>query len=441
MNSQQLMELRESIRASVRQLEDLKGTQALSTNQQKALDKYKEQVADLDGQIEEARALESGAAEERAAVVARVLAAPAEGGAGFSATNATGFAASMNRSLRNMGGGTDRAEVASDPTELRSFGVGDDLRSVMRPAAGANLAAVVRGMATGDWSHVSAEERGLISTGAAAAIPGASVLEIVEKAMQQSVVFQAGARIVNIDRPTEKVARVISTGTPEWKPDAADRDLTDQAIVIDPVDLTAFSAWLFTECSIESLEDATGLDTAITDAFAQQLAILYDEAAVSGSGEDMPLGVGEMTYATDGINEITDAGELVDHKPFIRAAGQVLAKHHTPSSVMIDSDAWTELAMLQDKNDQPIQPPKAYTDLGEHVTDFLPDGNAIVADWSKWLFGTRTNITLEVSRTGTGFKRGFVQIRAYVRFGGVPTDPTAFCRVSGITLPDDVAVS
>jgi HK97 family phage major capsid protein len=364
-------------------------------------------------------------AEERAALVAEVLGAPSGESRGFGP-----------RLGAVVGGDSHNAQ--NDPTELRSFGLGDQLRGTLpTETRGANLAAVVRGMATGDWSHVTPEQRTLISSGASAAIPGASVLAIVEQAMQQSVVFKAGARVVGIDRPSEKVARVISTGAPEWKPDDADRDLTDQSITIEPADLTAFSAWLFTECSIETLEDAVGLEDAITTAFAQQLAILYDQAAVAGTGDDMPLGVGAMTHAANGINEMTAVGDLVGHKPFIRAAGTVLAKHHKPTSVMLDSGLWTELAMLQDTTDQPIQPPKAYTDLGEHVTDFLPAGNAIVADWSKWLFGTRTNITLEVSRTGTGFKRGMVQIRAYVRFGAVVTDPTAFCRLSGITVPDE----
>ncbi|NTU70257.1 MAG: phage major capsid protein [Coriobacteriia bacterium] len=432
MNLEQLMELRSSIHASVRGLEDLKAKQALSTNQVKALEKYQEQVAELDEQIAEARAADSIATERRSAVIASL------GG---------------NQTISPFAGGEFRAQFAGadgsrvdggapaqGPVEFRSFGVADDLRTATAVnTREANLAAVVRGMATGDWSHVPAEQRTLISSGAAAAIPGASVLEIVEKAMQQSVVFKAGARIVAIDRPTEKVARVISTGTPEWKPEAVDRELTDQTITIEPADLTAYSAWLFTECGIETLEDATGLEEAITNAFAQQLASLYDQAALAGTGTDMPLGIGAMTFADDGINELTNTGLLADHTPFIRAAGTVFAKHHTPSSVMIGSGAWTELAMLADTTGQPIQPPKAYTDLSEHVTDFLPDGNAIVADWSKWLYGTRTNITLEISRTGTGFKRGMVQIRAYVRFGGVPTDPTAFCRVSGIELADEAS--
>jgi len=326
-------------------------------------------------------------------------------------------------------------DTTPDPTELRSFGIGDNLRSAVKPAEGPNLAAVVRGMATGDWSHVPVEQRALISSGASAAIPGASVLQIQEQAMAQSVVFQAGARGVGIDRPTEKVARIISTGAPEWKPDAADRDLTDQAITITPEDLTAHSAWLYTQCSIETLEDATGLEDAIVSAFSQQLAILYDQAAIAGSGTDMPLGVGAMTNADDGINELPLVGPLEDHKPFIQAAGLVLAKNHKPTSVMVDSDMWTDLAMLADTTGQPIQPPKAYTDLNEQVSNFLPEGTAIVADWTKWLFGTRTAIQLEVSRTGTGFKRGFVEIRAYVRFGGIPVDPTAFCLLSGMTAP------
>jgi len=106
---------------------------------------------------------------------------------------------------------------------------------------------------------------------------------------------------------------------------------------------------------------------------------------------------------------------------------------------MIDPDTWTHLAMLTDTLGQPIQAPKAYADLAEHVTDLLVPGDAIVADWTKWLFGTRTNVTLEVSRTGAGFKKGFVEIRAYIRFGGIPVDPGAFCRLSGIELESSVS--
>lgn len=333
-----------------------------------------------------------------------------------------------------MGAFGTSGPIASRGTELRSFGLGDEPRSIMRPTAGPNLASVVRGMATGDWSHVPAEQRTLISSGAMAAIPGASVLAIQEQAMAQSVVFRAGARIVNIDRPSEKIARVVSTGTPQWAPDTADRDLTDAAIEIRPEDLTAFSAWLYTECSIESLEDSTGLEEAITSAFARQLSLLYDEAGIAGTGINMPKGVCAMTNAADGINELPLVGALVDHKPFIRGAGTILGMNHVPSSVMIDTDTWTDLAMLEDTTGQPIAPPKAYTDLNQLVSNFLPAGNAVVADWSKWLFGERTNLTLEVTRTGTGFKKGNIQIRAYIRFGAIAVDPSAFCRLSGITL-------
>ena len=69
MTLKQLMELRESIGTSIRQLEDLKAKQALSTNQQRALDKYMLQAGDLDEQIAEQRATDSVAAEQRQATV------------------------------------------------------------------------------------------------------------------------------------------------------------------------------------------------------------------------------------------------------------------------------------------------------------------------------------------------------------------------------------
>lgn len=418
MDTQHLIELRESIRASVRSLEDTAKAQALSTNQAKALEKYRAQVADLDAQIEEARARDDQAIEKRNAAAAAMGAQPMT-------------AEVVHRGILSGLTLPGRNSIAPQ-SDLRSYGIGDNLHQVFQPSEAPSLAAVVRGMALGDWSHMTAEQRGLISTGAAAAIPGASVLSIEQQAMQQSVVFQAGARGVNIERPSEKVARVVSTGTPEWLPDAANRELTDQTITITPEDLTAYSAWLYTKCSIESLEDATGLDEAITTAFSRQLALLYDQAALAGTGSDMPKGVGYMSNAVDGICEQTSVGLLEDHTPFIQAAGSVLGAHHKPTSVMIDPDTWTTLAMMSDTTGQPIQPPKAYTDMTEYVSDLLVSGDAIVADWSKWLFGTRTGMTLEVSRTGAGFKTGFVEIRAYVRFGGITVDPAAFCRLSGI---------
>lgn len=420
MSREQLTSIRETVHTSIRQLEDAKATRALSTNQEAALARYLEQRDALDEALKWTDPDTIQAVQERAARIADVE--------------------KNGREVRSFGpNGRTYAERTTEPGALRAYGIADDIRS-FRPASGEpSLGAVVRGLALGDWSHMTAEQRALVSTGAAAAIPGASVLAIQEQAMQESRVFQAGARIVMIERPTEKVARIVNTGTAEWLPDTADRELSDQAIQVSPADLTAYSAWLYTNLSIETMEDATGLDEAIMNAFAQQLALLYDQAATAGSGSDMPKGLGYMSTVADGIREIPSVGLLEDHSPFIRAAGSVYGAHHKPTSVMIDPDTWTRLAMLADTTGQPIQPPKAYTDLTEHVTDLLVPGDAIVADWSKWLFGTRTNITLEVNRTGAGFKKGFVEIRAYVRFGGIPVDPSAFCRLSGIEL--EAAVS
>ncbi|MEL7667709.1 MAG: phage major capsid protein [Actinomycetota bacterium] len=421
MSREQLTAIRETVHTSVRQLEDAKSTRALSTNEDRALTKYIEQRDAIDEALKWTDPDVIAAVQERAALIADVE--------------------KSGRVIRSFGPGgrTYADDQNAAPGALRAYGVGDDIRSFRRPTGEPSLGAVVRGMALGDWSHMTAEQRALVSTGAAAAIPGASVLAIQEQAMQESVIFQAGAQIVPIERPSEKVARVISTGTAEWLPDTPDRELSDQAIEVSPVDLTAHSAWLYTSLSIETLEDAVGLDQAIEAAFAKQLAVLYDQAGFAGNGINMPTGIGYMSNAADGILEIPAVGLLEDHTPFIRAAGAVLGAHHKPTSVTIDPDTWTKLAMLADTTGQPIQPPKAYTDLGEHVSDFLVPGDAIVADWSKFLFGYRTGITLEVNRTGAGFRKGFVEVRAYIRFGGIPVDPTAFCRLSGIEL--EAAVS
>src|SRR5450756_1588474 len=321
------------------------------------------------------------------------------------------------------GGGTSGSVLAK----------GQSLRSAVTEPGAATLTQMVRGIGPDVRAQISSIP---------AAIPGAVSAGIVDLAREQSVIFRAGAQLMPIDTPSAKVARMTSEPAVQWEPEDAARDLADGAWTFDAAELTASSAWLYSTLSIEAVEDVINLDSVIQNAFAAQLALAFDQAALNGTGADMPTGIVIMDHATDRILEQLTVGAVTDYTPFIEAMGAVKAAHYEPSSVVMPVELWTAIASLQDADTNPLQPPKAYGQLTEFVSGFLPaDGGvgtneitAIVGDLAALTVGVRTGITLEVSRLGSGFKKGAIEVRGYCRFGTYLTHPSALCVMRGITV-------
>ncbi|NLG65124.1 MAG: phage major capsid protein [Actinobacteria bacterium] len=314
--------------------------------------------------------------------------------------------------------------------ELHSYGQGDDLRAGLVPGQGPTIGQVVRAMATGR----PLEGYGLLSSGVAGALPDYEVLGIVEAAMQESVVFNAGARVVPMAAPSVKLARVSVVPEVQIKPEAADRNLTDEPLEFVQEAMDAYSAFLYCTASLEALEDVANLEEVLTGTFARQLASAWDKYALAGDGNGQPLGLG-MMFAADGVSEVDAGNKEPTYAKFVQAAGRVRAKHHQPSAVVVDVPVWTALASLTDKNDQPLQAPAAYGTLREFVSDHLPQEDyscAVVGDFTRLIIGVRTNVQIEVDRMGAGFKSGHVAIRGYVRWGSFVDDPGAFAVIRGL---------
>jgi HK97 family phage major capsid protein len=197
---------------------------------------------------------------------------------------------------------------------------GQSMRSSVGFSSDVTLGGLVRGLGLGDWRGIKPEVRAMMSSGAAAAVPGYVTAGIVDAAREASVIFQAGAQVMAVDVPSAKVARVISEPGAEWLPESEERQLSDGAWVFDTGTLDACSAWLYTTLSVEAVEDCVDLDAAIQRSFAAQLALAFDQAALAGDGADMPLGIANMGTEDDRVIEVNDIGVLVDYRPFVRAS-------------------------------------------------------------------------------------------------------------------------
>jgi HK97 family phage major capsid protein len=353
-----------------------------------------------------------------------------------SAAAARSSDAEYKTSLANFdGSAAGSAQAVQRIGNLRSYARGEDLRGQMR-ADGPTIAEVVRSMVSGR----PVEGYAMLTSGAPGAVPDYETLGLIEQALQQSVIFGAGARVVPMSAPSVKVGRITATPEVEIKPEAADRDLTDQAFTIVPEEMDAHSAFLYIEPTLEAAEDVANLEELILRVFSAQLARAIDKYALGGTGTAEPLGIGCMD-AGDGVSVVDASGAaLAGYGKFIEAIGKVRAKYHQPTSVVVDVPTWTTLAGLTATDDQPLMAPKAYTDLSEYVSNHLPlaagppeTSVATVGDFSRLLVGIRTNLQVEVDRMGAGFKKGRIAIRGRMRWGSFCDDPTAFAVITGIT--------
>ena len=333
------------------------------------------------------------------------------------------------------GGGSHNAALAKGQSMQAAVGAPS--------SSDPSLSAIVRGLGLGDWGNVMPDVKAMIlSGGAAAAVPGYVTAGIVDLAREQSVIFRAGAQLIPISSPTAKVARMVSEPAVQFAPESAERDLTDGAFVFDAAELTASSAFLYSTYSIEAAEDCVDLEQALQTSFAAQLSLAFDRAAIAGTGTDQPLGIINMNHATHRIQEQAAVGVASNYLPFITAMGSVLAAHHSPSSVIYPVPLWTKLAGLTDTTNQPLRAPQAYGQLTEYVSGYLPANGgtgtneitAIVGDLSALTVGVRTNLTIEVSRLGSGFKKGSIEVRAFCRFGCYLTRPDALLVMRGIKV-------
>ena len=345
--------------------------------------------------------------------------------------------AQFHREIMATAGGESGAVLAK----------GQSMRDVADAPSDVTLGGIVRGLGLGAWDGFPQEAKAMVlSGGAAAAVPGATTAGIVDLARQQSIVFQGGAQLLPIASPSAKVARMVSEPAIQWEPESAERDLSDGAWTFDVAELTASSAWLYTTLSIEAAEDAVGLEETLINAFSAQLGLAFDQAGFVGDGADQPVGLANMGAVQDRIIEMNDVGDLTmetAYRPFVQAVGAIKAAHHEPSSVVLTPDIWTEMNCLQDADYNPLGVPRAYSKLDEYSCSFLPSNGgvgtdehtAIVGDLSAMCFGVRTGMTIEVSRTGSGFKKGGLEIRGYLRMGMYLTRPNAIAVMRGITIP------
>jgi len=300
----------------------------------------------------------------------------------------------------------------------------------------------VRGAVTGDWTDADLERRAMsegVLAGGGYAVPTPLSTRIIDRARNAARVLQAGAVTVPMDSATMKIARVAGDQTAAWHTENAAIAASD--MTLEAVTLTARTLTSLVVASRELIEDAQGVEVALEQAFAAQLALSLDLAALYGSGTaPEPRGVKNTTGVIT-QSQGTNGATVTNYDPIVDAIGTLWDNNEAPNGIIYAPRTARTMAKLKDTTNQPLVPPDVVKELPRFQTNQVPINltqgsattatDAFVADWTQLLVGVRHGFTIEVlkERYADNYQLGFL---AHLRADVVVARPKAFVVVTGI---------
>jgi HK97 family phage major capsid protein len=274
-------------------------------------------------------------------------------------------------------------------------------------------------------------------------IPTLLSSELIDLARNKAAVLQAGARIIPMANRTVDVAKWSGDPTVAWRAEGATIPASDATI--GKVTLSAKSLAGLTIVSRELLEDAAEVDSQLKEAFAAQVALAIDSAALYGSGAaNTPLGVkltsGILTAAFGGANGATVANTTA-WNIVADAKGTLADNNELANGVIWAPRTARQFGKLQDSTFQPLEAPEYVSDLPRFATNQIPVAltvgtssdcsDVFVADWSQLYVGVRTGLMVSVL-TERYADTGQVGIVVWTRADLVVARAKAFSVTSGL---------
>ncbi|CAM5263942.1 phage major capsid protein [Rhodanobacter lindaniclasticus] len=274
------------------------------------------------------------------------------------------------------------------------------------------------------------------------AVPSIMLPGILGALAPASSLLQAGANVAVLDTQADsfKIAAVDTLPTAAWREEAgnlAESDPTFRGITITPQSL----AFLF-KVSRELLQDAPGMEQALTVAIAAAFGKALDRSALYGSGvAPMPQG---LKFAT-GINTIADVGALTNYTKFVNAMRLIKESDApAPTAAIVSTREDETIANFHDTTNQPLRRPDALANWQFIAnSQMLDDGDssdsdgltdAFVGDFSLFTFYMRESVSIQLLNEKYA-DTGQIGFACHVRADCAPAYAKAFAMLKGISGP------
>jgi len=294
-----------------------------------------------------------------------------------------------------------------------------------------DIGKAIRGKLTGNWKGADAEKRALMESGdvqGGMLIPELVSSQMVDYTRNASVIMQAGTLTIPMDGPDLVLCKLAGDPVGYWRGELVAVAEDDQ-MFFEKVTLRARTLACIVRVSVELMEDSANFGQLVQSTIGKAMAVEVDRVGLLGIGAaEEPLGVYEVLSGAQ-VKDMGAAagGALTGYDEMSEAYRMVLDYNGTPTSVIMSPREWGYLDVLKNGDgDYNLAVPESWKSLKKLVTNQIPKNQiwgsannasfSVVGDWSGCFFGTRTQITLEISRTASdAFSKLAVLIRAYLR--------------------------
>jgi HK97 family phage major capsid protein len=247
------------------------------------------------------------------------------------------------------------------------------------------------------------------------AVPEPHAAVILELARKQARAIQAGVSVVPMDSKTLTVAKLETDPVPQWIGESVQIPESDPTFGEMVFDAKALKVLI--RLSRELIEDAAGVEAALTNALAEAYALELDRVALYGAGTATePRGI----INTAGVNVVTlgtGNGGNITWRDVARAYQRVAIANYTPTGTLLHPRTETDLDLQTDADGNFVQPPAIVTAIPRYPTTQVITGRAV---------GTSTDtsdlVTGDLSKVAIGLRTSFSVLplrERYAEFGQV----------------------
>jgi HK97 family phage major capsid protein len=300
-----------------------------------------------------------------------------------------------------------------------------------------------------------AEKRALDESSSTAGytVPSWLYAEFVGRLMANSVLFEAGAKTIELKSDDNSMAKMLNGIALDYY--GENDQINDSDPTFGKITWAPKKVMGLTKVSSELLSDSLNIQTILADEFTRSLALEITRCGLEGlAASDEPVGI----YSYPGLSQTFSMGAAGSsfavgaaaggsgagsspYWPLISCVASIKSNNITPNAIILSSRDAAELSDLSDENKQPLQIPSMlqklnWLDTGaistaRTVTTSTNCSTAYVGDFTKLFVGIRSNVVLRKlnERFADTDSVGFL---AGMRYDVQATHEQAFAKVAGI---------
>ena len=163
------------------------------------------------------------------------------------------------------------------------------------------------------------------------------------------------------------------------------------------VQLDAKHYAVIVKASRELIESSPTIEAALERALATKLALVLDQAVLTGSGASDPTGI---TNFSGGINSYSVNAKMSDWSPYAEGIALcALDNADAPDTAVMGPKVWADhTTEMTDTTGQPLRRPSTLEDLRLMQTTSCPATSIIMGGFEEIIIGLRKEVRVEVLR-------------------------------------------